>query len=189
MSQGFTKGIPIDTDVTLSPSSDFLVPSQNAVKTYVDTRTLMLGETQGLITHTGTAVETKIFSIAVPANKVGNNDIIEVQALARRTSGSGTIQIDIYFNETDDLTTPQRVGQVVTAASQTILSHNYQKWLNTNNSTAGTPNHGMSSVFGTAAYTTTINNTTTFYIVFSCTLGTAGDTGTIYFANAILHKA
>lgn len=37
MSQGYTSGIPIDTDGTLSANSDFLVPSQKAVKTYVDT--------------------------------------------------------------------------------------------------------------------------------------------------------
>jgi microcystin-dependent protein len=36
MSQGYTKGIPIDNDGTLSANSDFLVPSQKAVKTYVD---------------------------------------------------------------------------------------------------------------------------------------------------------
>jgi len=37
MSQGSAYGIPIDTDGTLSANSDFLVPSQKAVKTYVDT--------------------------------------------------------------------------------------------------------------------------------------------------------
>lgn len=36
MSQGFTSGIPIDTNTSLLPDSDFLVPSQHAVKTYVD---------------------------------------------------------------------------------------------------------------------------------------------------------
>jgi hypothetical protein len=35
MSQGFTKGVPIDTDVTLSANSNLLVPSQLAVRTYV----------------------------------------------------------------------------------------------------------------------------------------------------------
>jgi len=35
MSQGFTKGTPIDTDPTLSLNSDIVVPSQKAVKTYV----------------------------------------------------------------------------------------------------------------------------------------------------------
>jgi hypothetical protein len=37
MSQGFTRGVPIDTDPTLSLDSDLVVPSQKAVKTYVDT--------------------------------------------------------------------------------------------------------------------------------------------------------
>ena len=37
MSHGSTKGVPIDTDVTLAGNSDQLVPSQKAVKTYVDT--------------------------------------------------------------------------------------------------------------------------------------------------------
>lgn len=36
MSQGFTKGTPIDTDPTMSLNSDIVVPSQKAVKTYVD---------------------------------------------------------------------------------------------------------------------------------------------------------
>ena len=38
MSQGFTSGIPIDTDGTLSADSNGLVSSQKAVKTYVDTQ-------------------------------------------------------------------------------------------------------------------------------------------------------
>jgi hypothetical protein len=36
MAQGYTKGIPISTDGTLSANSDLIVPSQKAVKTYVD---------------------------------------------------------------------------------------------------------------------------------------------------------
>lgn len=36
MTQGYTKGVPIDTDATLGTDSDQLVPSQKAVKTYVD---------------------------------------------------------------------------------------------------------------------------------------------------------
>lgn len=36
MSQSFTKGIPIETDGALSANSDGLIPSQKAVKTYVD---------------------------------------------------------------------------------------------------------------------------------------------------------
>lgn len=36
MAQGYTKGIPIDTDPTFGEFSDFLVPSQKAIKTYLD---------------------------------------------------------------------------------------------------------------------------------------------------------
>jgi hypothetical protein len=36
MSQGYSKGIPIDTDTQLTLDSDFLVPSQKAVKAYVE---------------------------------------------------------------------------------------------------------------------------------------------------------
>ena len=38
MSQGSSRGIPIDTDGTLSANNDVLVPSQKAVKTYADTK-------------------------------------------------------------------------------------------------------------------------------------------------------
>jgi hypothetical protein len=40
MAQGFTKGVPIDTDPTLSSDSDLLVASQKATKAYVDTELL-----------------------------------------------------------------------------------------------------------------------------------------------------
>jgi hypothetical protein len=38
MSLGYTKGIPIDTDGTLSANRDDIIPSQKAVKTYADTK-------------------------------------------------------------------------------------------------------------------------------------------------------
>jgi hypothetical protein len=37
MAQGTTKGVPIDVDPTLAVDSDLLVPSQKAIKSYVDT--------------------------------------------------------------------------------------------------------------------------------------------------------
>lgn len=36
MSQSFTRGIPIDTDSTLSANSNGLIPTQKAVKSYID---------------------------------------------------------------------------------------------------------------------------------------------------------
>jgi hypothetical protein len=40
MAHGPTKGVPIDTDPLLANNSDLLVPSQKAIKTYVDSKTL-----------------------------------------------------------------------------------------------------------------------------------------------------
>ena len=39
MAHGPTKGVPIDTDPLLANNSDLLVPSQKAIKTYVDSKT------------------------------------------------------------------------------------------------------------------------------------------------------
>lgn len=52
MAQGTTKGVPIDTDPTLSANSDLLVPSQKAVKTYA--QPLINGT--GFVKATGTTI-------------------------------------------------------------------------------------------------------------------------------------
>ena len=66
MSQGFTRDIPIDTDGTLSANSDFVVPSQKAVKTYVDTEiaAIVTGLADGdygdvVVSGGGTQITTK----------------------------------------------------------------------------------------------------------------------------------
>jgi hypothetical protein len=57
MSQGFTKGTPIDTDATLSLNSDIVVPSQKAVKTYVDTGLSTKVPTTRTLTINGTTYD------------------------------------------------------------------------------------------------------------------------------------
>jgi hypothetical protein len=52
MAQGTTKGVPIDIDPTLAADSDLLVPSQKAIKTYVDGTSIK--SLNGLITGTQT---------------------------------------------------------------------------------------------------------------------------------------
>jgi hypothetical protein len=57
MGQGFTKGIPLSVDGTLAANSDGLVPSQKAVKTYVDSEIVTLYDsllTSGANFYTGT---------------------------------------------------------------------------------------------------------------------------------------
>jgi hypothetical protein len=62
MAQGFTRGIPIDTDPTLSSDSDLLVASQKATKAYVDTELLSKQDAINLTTT----------STSGPATLVGN---------------------------------------------------------------------------------------------------------------------
>lgn len=57
MAQGTTRGVPIDTDPLLAADSDLLVPSQKAIKTYVDGVSIkslngLTGATQTLVTGT-----------------------------------------------------------------------------------------------------------------------------------------
>jgi hypothetical protein len=58
MSQGFTSGLPIDTDPTLAADSDLLVPSQKAVKAYADTK------------QTEDATLTALAGLATAADKI-----------------------------------------------------------------------------------------------------------------------
>ena len=43
MAQGFTKGVPVDTDVTMAAGSNLLVPSQYAVVQYVASQIALSG--------------------------------------------------------------------------------------------------------------------------------------------------
>jgi hypothetical protein len=60
MAQGTTRGIPIDTDVTLSADSDMLVASQKAVKTYADTKISSIIGTSPIVSSGGTTPSISI---------------------------------------------------------------------------------------------------------------------------------
>ena len=59
MAQGTTRGVPIDTDNTLTADSDILVPSQKAVKAYIQNQ---VAGKQNIITNpiTGTGTNNEI---------------------------------------------------------------------------------------------------------------------------------
>ena len=90
MSQGFTRGVPIDTDPTLSLDSDLVVPSQKAVKTYVDTGlntkqdtlTLTTAGTSGAATLIGATLNIPQYS----GGTVGNS----IQALTGDVTASAS---------------------------------------------------------------------------------------------------
>jgi hypothetical protein len=81
MSQGFTRGVPIDTDPNLALDSDLVVPSQKAIKDYVDT---------GLNTKQDTLTDTK--SVKIVSNNVElDGDLTTPLAnYVYGTNGSGT---------------------------------------------------------------------------------------------------
>jgi len=139
MSQGFTKGTPIDTDPTLSLNSDIVVPSQKAVKSYLAANyqptlvsgtsiktinsTSLLGSgnitingnpSLGIVTGiniTGTLAVSKSASVLIPANSITQNTVLEVLSRAIRVSGTGsTIYHDFYINTTDSLTGATLLG-------------------------------------------------------------------------------
>ena len=60
MAQGTTRGIPIDTDVTLSADSDMIVASQKAVKTYADTKISSVIGTSPIVSSGGTTPSISI---------------------------------------------------------------------------------------------------------------------------------
>jgi hypothetical protein len=92
MAQGTTKGVPIDIDPLLAANSDLLVPSQKAIKTYVDTELLTK---QGALTLTTTGTSGA-------STLVGNTlNIPQYQAvLTNPITGTGTINEIAYFNAT-----------------------------------------------------------------------------------------
>ena len=139
MSQGFTKGTPIDTDPTLSLNSDIVVPSQKAVKSYltanyqptlvsgtniktINSTSLLgsgnisingnpsLGIVQG-INITGTTAMTKSATITIPANTISAVSILEIEARAIRIATTGfSFAFQVYINTSDTLTGATLLG-------------------------------------------------------------------------------
>ena len=104
MSQGFTKGTPIDTDPTLSLNSDIVVPSQSAVKTYVDTGLATKVPTTRNLTINGTTYD-------LSADRSWT--------IAAGISGSGTTNEIAYFTAASTLSSLT----TVTYPSLTELSY------------------------------------------------------------------
>jgi len=74
MTQGYTKGVPIDTDGTMSANSNQLVPSQAAVVTYVGARTDVLTSTvtAGQILRSASSAPPSWSTSTYPATNAAN---------------------------------------------------------------------------------------------------------------------
>jgi hypothetical protein len=77
MSQGFTRGVPIDTDPNLALDSDLVVPSQKAIKDYVDTGLNTKQDTLTLTTAGTSGAATLIgATLNIPQYSGGGGDSI-----------------------------------------------------------------------------------------------------------------
>ena len=91
------------TTTTLG-TSDTLYPTQNAVKTYVDSKIKPVFSDTTIYTHTGTNVYTNLSIITIPPNTIQDGDIWEIEISTRRTStgfsGACTLGCDFFGNGT-----------------------------------------------------------------------------------------
>jgi hypothetical protein len=97
MAQGTTRGVPIDTDPTLAADSDLLVPSQKAIKTYVDNSNANQVETSRTISTT--------------APLSGGGDLSANRTLSITQAATGT---DGYVSSTDWNTFNNKIGDDTT---------------------------------------------------------------------------
>ena len=102
MTQGFTRGVPIDTDGTMSLNSNQVVPSQAAVVTYVGTKTCqtVTGNSGGSLLPSvgnfnflgGTGITTSGTASTITINATGGGVTWSVVTVnASFTANTGTI--------------------------------------------------------------------------------------------------
>ena len=117
MAQGTTRGVPIDTDPLLAADSDLLVPSQKAIKTYVDTGlltkqgalTLTTTGTSGASTLLGNTLNIPQYAGATPGGATGNVQF--------NSAGTFAGSNNLFWDNTNN-----RLG--IGTASPTSLLHN-----------------------------------------------------------------
>lgn len=129
MSQGFTKGVPIDIDVTLSANSNLLVPSQYAVRTYV---------TSELATNAVVPTRT----IATTSPLTGGGDLSADRTLsipAATSSVNGYLSAGDYTSFTDGLD-DRKTGNYYRKSGRWYVPSD-------NSNTLSAVNHSAPSVF------------------------------------------
>jgi hypothetical protein len=96
MAQGFTRGVPIDTDPNLALDSDLVVPSQKAVKDYVDTGLNTKQDTITLTTAGTSGAATLIgATLNIPQYSGGGITALTTDVTA---SGTGSVVATLASN-------------------------------------------------------------------------------------------
>jgi len=137
MSQGTTKGVPIDVDGTFTQNSDQLVPSQKAAKTYVDAS--LSGKQDALYLNkvtaassavTGTLTETQCYQVLIPANTLSSGDKLVLEGLIAGktgTAGTATIRVKISTSSTLPAGTTDRIADPQLAAAN-LSGYTARRW-------------------------------------------------------------
>ena len=91
MAQGTTRGVPIDTDDTLSNDSDLLVPSQKAIKAYVDNNMGTVTTVSVSTGTTGTDINASVTNASTTPSIAINVPDASATARGVVTTGAQTI--------------------------------------------------------------------------------------------------
>ncbi len=85
-----------------------------------DTRYIKaLAKSQTYNSHTGNTNNTKIYSVLIPANTFQVGDFINITLFTSKNSSANPATIRQYFNNTDDLTSPQLIGTATIGTTNT----------------------------------------------------------------------
>ena len=144
MSQGFTKGTPIDTDPNLSLNSDIVVPSQKAVKTYVD------GGLSDKVNRSGDTMSGFLVLNANPLAPLGAATKDYVDTLIngldwKQAADAGTVAALPTYNVTGSgqVLTGTANGAIPSATTDGVTLAATQRVLVKNETLTRTPNNGI----------------------------------------------
>ena len=188
MSQGSAYGIPIDTDGTLSANSDQLVPSQKAIKTYVDTEIAGLPTPVESVTDDGNGVVT--VDNTDPANPViGYNggaagdggNVISAGGVTAASTGT------VVFSNANSVSFGM-AGNTVTASFSAPSGGNLSFSAGTQSSTVNaltfSNSNGVSFGLNNGTVTASHNGLTVQSVQTQNMVSVLGSTGDISFANS-----
>lgn len=118
MSQSFAKPVPLDTDPTLASDSDYVAPSQSAVKSYVDNQISAIENPnhQTILTVSGSL--TVASNPLRVYNKLGVSQTISEVFIAVNTAPTGAnVIVDVNKNGTTIFTNQANRPEIAASAN------------------------------------------------------------------------
>ena len=175
MAQGTTKGVPIDVDSALTANSDLLVPSQKAIKTYVDTEN---STKQDTITGAATTITSLDLTasralISDGSGKVATNAVTTTE-LGYLSGVTSAIQTQLNAKQNNITLTTTGTSGAATLVGSTLNIPQYSGGSGSNQiltfQLANTIAASTTNYVNVGLNTTTIENAATMIIPVACTL-------------------